>query len=620
MISGKTKSYIIAEIGNNHNGDIKIAKEMALSAKHHGADCVKFQMRQVEDLYRSKKFDVADDLGVEYHLNLLDKFNLSNNEHKELYDYCNSISIDYMCTPWEKKSVHILSKFGVKKFKIASADLLNFPLLDEVSLVADEILISTGMATKDEIISAIDYLSAKEISFTVLHCNSTYPAPYHDINLNWMKQLQKLHLSIGYSGHERGYIPTLGAIVFGAKVIERHFTFDKDWEGPDHAASLLPSEFKEMVDSIRIMETSLGKENKIVTQGELLNKENLAKSIIAKKNIFKGEVFSQDHFDFLSPGNGLGPNRLKDLIGQIANRNILPGEFLYESDTKSKQNYRTHFNFDTDWGIPVRYHDFDNLMKEFDCDFVEFHLSFTDLEADISSIFQKKYDLGAYVHAPELLAKSKLMDLTVENVEDHFFQIQEFQKIINISRDINNYFSNEKNINIICNIGGFSRDRFLNETEIEEKYSSFSNNLKLLDCSGVNLLPQTMAPFPWHFGGQRYQNLFLIPDDIIVRCNKYNLKVCVDVSHTFLTCNYFKLDFYKEIEKLLPVCSYLHLGDSLGLNGEGMQIDTGEIDFVKLTSILKGTKIPFIPEIWQGHKEQGLGFKIALSKLEKYYE
>ena len=251
----KKKVYTIAEIGNNHNGSVELAIEMVKSAKKSGADCVKFQMRQLKHIYRSKNFDVSDDLGVEYQINLLERFNLSNEDHFKIFNFCGDNKIDYMCTPWEIKSVEILNSFGVKNFKISSADLLNFNLIEEVIKIADNLILSTGMASEEEIDSTINFLNDFNINYSLLHCNSTYPAPFHDINLNWLKKLKKKCNNIGYSGHERGFIPTLGAVALGAKIVERHFTFDKDMEGPDHAASLLPEEFLEMVNSIRIMET-----------------------------------------------------------------------------------------------------------------------------------------------------------------------------------------------------------------------------------------------------------------------------------------------------------------------------------------------------------------------------
>ena len=171
---------------------------------------------------------------------------------------------------------------------------------------------------------------------------------------------------------------------------------------------------------------------------------------------------------------------------------------------------------------------------------------------------------------------------------------------------------------IVANIGGFTMDEPLQANVITAYYDRFSKSLGELDMDGVELIPQTMAPFPWHFGGQRYQNIFVKIEEIVEWCEKLKLRMCFDISHTKLTCNHLGIDFYEFAEKMAPFSAHLHLGDALGLNGEGLQIGEGEIDFVRLGKILrKGCPTAsFIPEIWQGHKNGGEGFWIALEKLE----
>jgi N-acetylneuraminate synthase len=173
---------------------------------------------------------------------------------------------------------------------------------------------------------------------------------------------------------------------------------------------------------------------------------------------------------------------------------------------------------------------------------------------------------------------------------------------------------------IVANIGGFTMDGPLPNSAISSYYERFSDSLSKLDMQGVELIPQTMAPFPWHFGGQRFQNLFLRPKEILDWCERLDLRMCFDVSHSRLMCNHFGLDFYKFAEQIAPITGHLHLGDALGTNGEGLQVGDGDIDFTRLLGILdqRCPNASFIPEIWQGHKNGGEGFWIALEKLETY--
>ena len=196
--------------------------------------------------------------------------------------------------------------------------------------------------------------------------------------------------------------------------------------------------------------------------------------------------------------------------------------------------------------------------------------------------------------------------------------IRDTQRVIDITRNLKRFFPNTHKPPIVANIGGFTMDAPLPPSEIRGYYERFAQSLALLDLDGVELIPQTMAPFPWHFGGQRYQNIFVKIDEIVEWCSKLKLRMCFDISHTRLTCNHFDIDFYEFAEKIAPYSAHLHLGDATGLNGEGLQVGEGEIDFARLGVILqKGCpSATFIPEIWQGHKNGGEGFWVALERLE----
>ena len=223
-IIGLKTTFVIAEIGNNHNGDFDRAILMIDKAIEIGADCVKFQMRNLKEVYRSKSLNKSgEDLGTEYIIDLLEKFELSVAQQKKLSNYCKLNGIIYMCTPWDNKSVDILETFGVPAYKVASADLTNMPLLDSLSKTKKPLILSTGMSSVDEVKYTVDFLNKRNVEFALLHCNSTYPAPLHDINLNWLNELIKIHPLVGYSGHERGINVSLAAVAMGAEIIERHF-------------------------------------------------------------------------------------------------------------------------------------------------------------------------------------------------------------------------------------------------------------------------------------------------------------------------------------------------------------------------------------------------------------
>ena len=617
----KNNTFIIAEIGNNHNGDFDIAIKMIDQAIEIGVDCVKFQMRNLSEVYRKKSLDkTGEDLGSEYIIDLLNRFELTTEEHFKLFKYCSSKDITYLCTPWDKKSIEILENFGVVAYKVASADLTNIPLLELFAETKKPLILSTGMSTEQEIKITVDYLNKKNCQFTLLHCNSTYPAPFHDIHLNWINSLRKYHKHIGYSGHERGINISIAAVALGAEIIERHLTINRKMEGPDHAASLELSEFSQLVKGIRQVEQALGDINgeRKLSQGEMINRENLGKSLVASRNIKKGEVINKSDIKAVSPGQGISPQFFQQLIGKVTSREMKEEDYFFLSDIEGKKRYKNNFDFSLKWGIPVRYHDFKEFDSLINPDLFEFHLSYSDMNLELDDYLTLKSKCGYVVHAPELFEGGHLMDLTSSDYKYLKYSIEQTQRVINITRKINSYFPKQKTPQIVANIGGFSMDEPFSEAKKKEHYKIFFESLNNLDTEGGEIIPHTMAPFPWHFGGQRYQNLFVHPDEIVQYCKEYNIRICFDVSHSMLISNHFKYNFYEFAEKVAPHTAHIHMGDASGLNGEGLQIGEGEIDFNRLGKILKAeaSNSTFIPEIWQGHKNNGEGFWLALEKLE----
>lgn len=618
---GSNRTFVIAEIGNNHNGSFDRAIEMIDLAVDMGADCAKFQMRNLDQVYRKRSLNkCGEDLSTEYVLDLLQRFELSVEEHCKLAEYCAKKEILYLCTPWDSSSVDVLESMKVSAYKVASADLTNMPLLMRLCETKKPLILSTGMNSLEELEITVDFLNANDASFVLLHCNSTYPAPLHDINLKWINKLRNFHELVGYSGHERGIAVSLAAVALGATIIERHFSLDREMEGPDHAASLEYTEFKQLISGIREIEQALGEgKERRLSQGEMINRENLGKSLVSTSPLKKGTVLTDKHITARSPGQGLSPQFYEKLLGRTVQRDMDEEDYFYPSDLQENRIEPTQYKFSRPWGVPVRYHDFKNYNERIKPDLFEFHLSYSDMELELDDFLEGSYSCDFVVHAPELFADSHLMDLASPDDAYRSNSIIETQRVIDITRSLKRFFPNTKRPMIVANIGGFTMDEPLPSSVINEYYLRFEASLKELDMDGVELLPQTMAPFPWHFGGQRFQNLFVKIEEIEEWCQRLNLRMCFDVSHSFLTCNHLEVDFYDFAKRVAPLTAHLHLGDSQGVNGEGLQIDDGEVDFVRLGEVLRAgcPDAFFIPEIWQGHKNGGEGFWIALEKLQK---
>lgn len=625
-IGPHSPSFLIAEIGNNHNGRLETAKQLIDEAIAAGADCAKFQMRSMAHLYRNEgdANDASADLGEQYTLDLLSRFQLSFDQMFEAFDYCKKKGILPLCTPWDHDSLQQLEGYGMQAYKLASADLTNHDLLEAMSRTGKPLICSTGMSNENEIVEAVKLLKRHNAPFVLLHCNSTYPAPFKDIHLEYMDRLRNVgDCVVGYSGHERGIAVPIAAVARGAKVIEKHLTLDRNWEGNDHRVSLLPDEFRAMVQSIREVEQAMGSgEARRVTQGEMMNREVLAKSLIACCDIAAGDMVTAEMVDVRSPGQGLSPNRKAELIGRKAVRAIKNGDFFYPSDLDDSASRPRAFKFRRSYGVPVRYHDVKRLAAAAPFDLFEFHLSYKDLEEDIAKhLGGQAYDMELMVHSPELFAGDHVMDLCSPNADYRQRSIDELQRVINVTRTLAPYFRCRQRPLIIINPGGFSADGAIPVAARGPLYDLIAEALAKVDQTGVEIIPQTMPPFPWHFGGQRFHNLFMVADEIQTFCERHGYRVCLDISHSQLSCTHFKYSFKDFLEQVGPYSAHLHMVDAEGVDGEGLQIGEGMVDFAMVAEILDrcSPKASFIPEIWQGHKNEGAGFWHALDKLEKWF-
>jgi N-acetylneuraminate synthase len=624
IISDSSPVFIIAEIGNNHNGDLGLAKRLVDLALEAGADCVKFQMRDVASLYKlSEEKDHSADLGAQYVMDILSKFQLSNQHLFEIFDYCKSKGLTPLCTPWDSKSLEELEKYGMEFYKVASADLTNHPFLEALINTGKPLICSTGMSTEIEIKQSAEFLRRKGANFALLHCNSTYPTPFKDVNLAYLKKLKNISGGlVGYSGHERGTCIPVAAIAFGAKIIEKHFTVDQSMEGNDHKVSLLPHDFKRMVSEIRAVEESIGNsDQRVITQGEMLNRESLAKSIIANRPIEEGKIITREMLDTKSPGQGLQPMYMDKLVGRVAKRGLNSGDYFFEGDLTDSVVLPRDYKFSRPFGIPVRYHDYEALSGQSNFDFVEFHLSYQDLDLNLAKFFSTEQDIDFAVHAPELFSGDHILDLTSQNEIYREHSINELQRVCTVTRQLKKFFPKTLRPVIVINAGGFSSHGFLNIEEITKRYETLETSLSRLDQSGVEIIIQTMPPFPWHFGGQSYHNLFVNPHEIKKFCDRNKYRICFDVSHSMMACSYYNWNLSEFTHLIGSYIAHMHIVDALGEDGEGVQIGQGDVCFkelsVDLSQVAHG--IMFLPEVWQGHKNSGEGFWKALAFLEEFH-
>lgn len=325
---------IIAEAGVNHNGSLELAKQLAEKAKEAGADYVKFQTFQTEKLvtFDAKKaeYQIENTKQTDSQFNMLKKLELSYEDFKELKEHCEEIGIKFLSTPFDFESIDFLKEIGIDFWKVPSGEVTNRPYLEKISKNGMPVVLSTGMCDVDEIEAALNVLKKGGCTdISILHCTTQYPAPMNECNLNVIETLKdRFNLTVGYSDHTEGIFVPIIAVARGARIIEKHFTLDRNMEGPDHKASLEPHELKEMIDKIREVEIILGSNEKKPTESEKKNIGVARKSIVAKCDIYEGDVFSEENLDAKRPGTGINPMQWYDVVGKAAKRNFKRDEMI----------------------------------------------------------------------------------------------------------------------------------------------------------------------------------------------------------------------------------------------------------------------------------------------------
>lgn len=328
------KVLIIAEAGVNHNGSFENAKKMIDIAFDSGADIVKFQTfkaeKTISKFAEKAEYQKENTGNTESQLEMVKKLELSFENFKELKEYSEEKGIIFISTPFDFESIDFLNNIGMNIWKIPSGEITNLPYLRKVSKVAKKVIISTGMSEINEIRDALKILKENGVEeISILHCNTEYPTPMKDVNLRAMQTIKKeFNLEVGYSDHTLGIEVPIAAVALGAKIIEKHFTIDKNMVGPDHVASLNPEELKSMVVSIRNIEKALGSKDKIISESEFKNKAIARKSIVANNDIKKGEIYTEYNLATKRPGNGISPMKWDEIIGKKAIRDFKEDELI----------------------------------------------------------------------------------------------------------------------------------------------------------------------------------------------------------------------------------------------------------------------------------------------------
>lgn len=615
-------TYVIAEIGINHNGDIEKAKRLIDIAADCGVDTVKFQKRTLEKIYQQKVLDDPNhyEEGFTYLIPILKEVEFGKEQYQELYAYTKQKGMDFMCTPFDEEAVDFLEEFDLPAYKVASADLTNLILLEKLVGTKKPLILSTGMSTLQDIDYVGNYLRKWGVECILLHCVSAYPTPINDTHLNFMKVLKDRYgIPVGFSSHEIGIDVTLAAVAAGACVIERHITLDKRLEGPDHTSSLEPEQLKTLMQKIRMIDAAKGSTQKQISRIVIRTKETLGKSLMAKRDIKIGEPVVRSMVCAKGPGKGLSPIHLYELLGKTARRDIQQDDYFLIEDCKEDKAVNFVPQFDTFWGFKGRFKDLDVYQERYQPKFVEIHLNDRDVEYPFEEFhYGKKYPFEIFLHYPTYWHRS-VVNLASEDEEERKLHLQVVQKVVDLARRIGPYFQGEPKV--VVHFGGMDiYEKKNNKHLIELAYDS----MRRLNCDGVTFYPENNPPRPWYFAGQWYDNAFCSAKEMVDLCKEFNLKMCFDASHAKLYTNVTGEDYWDYVKAVAPYTNHLHVSDAYGIDGEGVQIGDGEIDFQEMFRLLDQygdlPGMSWTPEIWQGHNHNYQGFLIGFERLSSIPE
>ena len=648
MKNNNNEMMFISEIGINHNGSLNIAKKLIRHSKEINCNYVKFQIRNIKEIYHPDflKDSTNSENGNQYIFNEIKKTNLKKNNFLSLFKYAKKNKIKVMVTPFDLKSLKICKRKEVDAIKIGSPDFDNIQLIINAFKLKKPLFLSTGMADDNEIdlmkINLIKY-NIYNVPVTIFHCVSSYPPNEDEINLKYIKNLiQKFpNYKIGYSGHERGFTPSLISMYFGSEVIERHITLNKKLNGPDHNSSLTKNEFKELIDRSKLIfneqrknllsinsflkkyklisgKSAIGKFKKSVSLNSKFNKKILGKSAVYKNKFKKNKIINIKDLKFVSPGKGISGLEFNNFKNRKLFKGVNKNQYVsiedFDKNTGKKFERNKIYTMNKKWGLIGRLGDYEQFIDD-KADLIEIHLTWRELINP--RIIKKKYNTELIIHAPEYF-NDQLVDFTSDNkkiLNNSFEMIEYLKKLVDEIK--NNFMYDErKGPKVILHPGGHSEKSDFNLNKIT-KYKNLFKNIKKIQSKNYNLLLENMPPYPWYYGGKFYQHIFTDTKEIKKFCNEAEINICYDTSHAKLSSNMLGKNFKNFTKDILPNIEYLHISDAAKVYQEGLQIGKGEIDFKMFFELVKNLNVNFVPEIWNGHLDNGRGFKFAMYEIEK---
>lgn len=605
-----TNIKIIAEIGINHDGSFDKAAALVSASAAAGAHAVKFQYRNLDNAYSSGN---SREIGDEILLREIRKNYLSPEQLLALTRLS-----------WEQGMEAGISFFDVKDiqdfdseiaefdfFKLPSAELTNASLIDALMALDRHLYISTGCHTEAEIEMAFDRLPAT--GWSPMHCISNYPVSLQNARLGYISHLRRRwNCDVGYSSHDDHWEACLLAMQLGANVIERHITLDRKGEGLDHSSSSTPDEFAKIAAFADELDLLLaGDGARVPNQGELLNRQNLGRSYFAVGDLNVGHVLAPQDLAYRSPNVGLNRLDIESYLGRPLMQPVAKGASLVRSMFEEKAPLSERviaFARRASLALPVRLHDLDAMQRQFPIGAFEFHLSFSEV---LSEIDVSRFDpTNRYsIHLPDYINSTQLMDPFSPDAVQRARSMRILERTVELAERLQALTGAKVPV-----VGSFS----VVHKSREEFFEAHADLLKRYQARGVTIMPQWLPPIAWYFGGSvRLHAMNELRDAELLK--QHGLPVCLDICHMIMGRNCYDFSATALMEDLSPLVGHLHIADAAGIDGEGLAIGEGEPENLELFRRAFAFDCLKVIEVWQGHLDQGAGFRKALLKLEELY-
>lgn len=628
------KTYYIAEIGKACNGDLNYCWELLNECKKANVNAVRFHHFDSAESIHSSLLNKETDTERTWSFRLkipFDKENLFSMEgYRIILDWCRELNIDFIATPWDIKSFQLFKTIGVTNYKIHSMNAMNIPLLEVITEQFSKLYISTGGLSEREIEQLFENLNLKNRNdIILLHAVCAYPAPETIINMRAMQSLKKYTETVGYSSNDILDSSILTAVALGANVIEKHVhLFETDKEV--HKASINIKDFARLIVEANQVKRLLGTATIHESRGEMINQEIFSKSIVLKKDIEEGEILDGDNLTLKLPSKGINAKQWYNVIGKKAAKKLKKGDYLFTSDMINSNPgnlnlLQKNSNVDRSYipgklGIVARLNDIDKITKDRNIDYVEIHYAASDLN---KQDYCKDYDLDLVVHFPEY-AEGKMLDLCSYDEKLRQFSIDIINKVMQKARELKPHFRKcTGDLKFVIHPGAMTFPKLLNNPE--KQFDLFADSLKKLDSTGLEVLIENMLSFAWFLtddwsANQGLNNSFMDAEEMYNFCVSQNYGMCLDLCHAKLYTNNTGKSFLEYMKKVKPLVRHLHYSDCVGIDGEGLQVGDGDINWREVCEVFCDHQYGWTPEIWNGHHDNGQKFCEAHVRLNREFK